>query len=217
MPPAPASAPDATKAAPDGQARSAKASEALGLKYLQEGRYDEAITALTSVIDLRRKAQKGDPLDALYGRAMAYDRSGRAADAVSDLESLVKAREDPHYREELAIAYAHLGKRQAAIEQYRLLLQPHPDDAWMNLQVGFLYIKERDYREAAEAYKKALANRKQLTDTALIANAYDNLGIAYFHLCWREEAIAAFTKAAELNPEYAPGLANAKLLSCQRQ
>jgi tetratricopeptide (TPR) repeat protein len=185
------------------------------MKCLQEGRYNEAVAALTSAINLGRNAPGRDPLDALYARSMAYSRSGRASDAISDLETLVKAREDPHYREELAIAYTQVGKREAAIEQYRLLLKPHPDDAWFNLQVGFLYIQDRDYRKAAQAYEKALANRKQLTET-LVADAYDNLGIAYFHLCWREEAVDAFKKAAELKPQFATGLANAQLLRCQR-
>jgi hypothetical protein len=212
-----AAVPDAAMAAPGGQAKSARAYEASGLKYLQEGRYSEAITALTSAINLSRNALSGDPLDALYARSMAYSRSGRASDAISDLESLVKARDDAHYREELAIAYAQVGKREAAIEQYRVLLQPHPDDAWFNVQVGFLYIQSRDYRKAAQAYERALANGKQLAGTTLVAEAYDNLGIAYFHLCWREEAVAAFKKAAELNPEFATGLANAQLLRCQRQ
>jgi Tfp pilus assembly protein PilF len=212
-----AAVPDAAMAAPGGQARSARAYEASGLKYLQEARYDEAITALTSAINLSRNALGSDPLDALYARSMAYSRSGRASDAISDLESLVKARDDAHYREELAIAYAQVGKREAAIEQYRVLLRPHPDDAWFNVQVGFLYIQSRDYRKAAQAYEKALANGKQLTGTTLIAEAYDNLGISYFHLCWREEAVAAFKKATELNPDFATGLANAQLLRCQRQ
>ena len=186
------------------------------MKYLQEGRYDEAVTALTSAIDLRRNAPGGDPLDALYARSIAYNRSGRAADAISDLESLVKARDDLRYREELAIAYAHVGKREAAIGQYGSLLQSQPDNAWFNFKIGLLFIKERDYRKAAQAFDKALANRKQLTGTTL-ADAYDGLGIADFYLCWREEAVAAFKKAAELNPEYAPYVANAERLTCQRQ
>src|SRR5262249_50795594 len=157
-------------------------------------------------INMSRNARSGEPLDALYARAFAYNRSRRASDAVSDLESLLKARDDPHDREELARAYAQVGRREAAIEQYRVLLQPHPDDAWFNFQVGFLYIQNRDYRKAAQAYEKALANRKQLSTETLVADAYDNLGIAYFQLCWREEAIAAFTKAVELNPKFAPAL-----------
>jgi hypothetical protein len=209
-----AAVPDAAIAAPGGQAKSARAYETLGMKSLQEGRYNEAVTALTSAINLSRTLGK-DALDALYARSIAYSRSGRASDAISDLESLLKARDDPHYREELAIAYALAGKREAAIEQYRLLLQPHPDDAWFNLQVGILYIQTHDYRKAVPAYQKALANRKQLTET-LVADAYENLGIAYFYLCWREEAIAAFKKAAELNPGFATSLANAQRLMCQR-
>jgi Tfp pilus assembly protein PilF len=207
---------NAALAAPGGQAKSATAYGALGLKYLDEGHYDEAIAALTSAIKLSRNVLSIDALDALYARSMAYNRSGRASEAISDLESLLKARDDPHTREELAIAYAQVGRREDAIEQYRLLLKPHPDDAWFNVQVGFLYIKNADYKKAAQAYEKALANRKQLSGSPLIAEAYDNLGIAYFHLCWREEAIAAFQKATELKPEYATGLANAQRLRCQR-
>jgi len=202
--------------APGGQAKSAKAYETLGRNYLQEGRYNDAITALTSAINLSRNAQGGDPLDALYARSMAYGRSGRASDAIADLESLLKAREDPHYREELAGAYAQVGKDEAAIGQYRTLLQSHPDDAWFNFKIGLLYIKERDYRKAAQAFDKAIANRKQLPG-ATLADAYDSLGIADFQLCWREEAIDAFKKAAELKPEYAPYIANAQRLTCQRQ
>jgi tetratricopeptide (TPR) repeat protein len=103
--------------APGGQAKSAKAYETLGMNYLQEERYNDAITALTSAINLSRNAQGGDPLDALYTRSMAYSRSGRASDAIADLESLLKAREDPHYREELAGAYAQGGKDEGAIGQ----------------------------------------------------------------------------------------------------
>jgi tetratricopeptide (TPR) repeat protein len=203
-------------AAPGGHAKSAKAYERLGMKYLQEERYDEAITALTSAIELGRNAPGGDSLDALYERSMAYNRSGRAADAISDLESLVKARDDLRYREELAIAYAHVGKSEAAIGQYASLLQSQPDNAWFNFKIGLLYLKVRDYRKAAQVFDKALANRNQLTGTTL-ADTYDSLGNAYFHLCWREEAVAAFKKAAELNPEYAPYVGNAERLTCQRQ
>jgi hypothetical protein len=208
--------PDAAMAAPGGHAKSAKAYQRLGEKYMQEERYNEAITALTSAIDLGRNAPGGDPLDALYERSLAYNRSKRAAEAISDLESLVKARDDLRYREELAIAYAHVGKREAAIGQYASLLQSQPDNAWFNFKIGLLYLQERDYRKAAQVFDKALANRKQLTGTTL-ADTYDSLGNAYFHLCWREEAVAAFKKAAELNPEYAPYVGNAERLTCQRQ
>jgi len=204
-------------AAPGGQAKSAESYETLGVKYLQEGRYDEAVTALTSAINLSRSTLGEDPPDALYSRYLAYSRSGHAADAISDLERLVKVREDRQYREELAVAYAKVGRRDDAIEQYRLLLQAHPDDAWINQQVGFLYIRTGDYRKAAQAYEKAVNNRKQLTGTTLIADVYDNLGVAYHHLCWREEAIEAFKQAAALNPAYATPLANAQRLNCQRQ
>jgi tetratricopeptide (TPR) repeat protein len=198
-------------------AKLAKAYEVLGIAYLDAGRNDDAATTLTSAVVLSRDVLRKDPTaDALYARSVAYNRIGHAEDAISDLESLLRISDEPGYREELAIAYAKLGKRQAAIEQYKKLLATRPDDAWFNLQIGYLFIQNHDYDLAAQAYEKAAVGRKQLTE-ALLADVYDNLGIAYFHLCRREESIAAFKQATELNPAYGAGLAAAYHLRCQRQ
>jgi tetratricopeptide (TPR) repeat protein len=201
----------------DAAARLAKAYEVLGIAYLDAERNDDAATTLTRAIVLSRDVLQKDPgADALYARSVAYNRTGHAEDAISDLESLLRISDEPRYREELAIAYAKLGKRQAAIEQYKKLLATRQDNAWFNLQIGYLFIQDHDYDQAAQAYEKAVAGRTQLTET-LLADAYDNLGIAYFHLCRREQSIAAFKQASELNPAYGAGLAAAYHLRCQRQ
>jgi len=194
-------------------AKLAKSYEGLGVAYIRGGRYSEAIPALTSSIDLSHDVIKKDNINAVYSRALAYNRSGRAAEAIYDFKNLLKLKDDPLYHEELAVAYINMGNKEAALEQYEILLQARPNDAWFNFQVGYLLAEKGSYAESARAYEKAVAGGSQLPQSS-VALAYNNLGDAYYHLCEREKTIAAFKKAAELNPDFAENLGAAYLLRC---
>lgn len=187
--------------------------EGLGIAYVQTGDCEKAVAALGRAVDLSREVLQKEDENALYGRSMCFKRMGKAQEAVADLERLLQPKENLQYREELAGAYAKLGRRDDALQQYQKLLESNPNNAWWNFQTGYLYAEKQDYAAAAAAYEKAISGRGQLPETT-VASAWNNLGGAYFRLCKKDEAIAAFKKAAALNPAFSEGLGAAYLLNC---
>jgi tetratricopeptide (TPR) repeat protein len=194
----------------------AKASEGLGTAYIRASRFEEALSVLNKAISLGSESGREFP-DALQSRAIAYSRLGRAAEAIIDLEKLVKMRDRSEVRTELAFAYAKAGRPDDAIAQYRVLIKGRPDDAWSLFQMGFLLAEKGQYSDAAKAYEDALVYRDKLA-TSTVATVYGNLGDAYYHLCDRTKSLAAFEKALELEPENPQFLVNvsaADLMSCR--
>jgi tetratricopeptide (TPR) repeat protein len=187
--------------------------EGLGIAYVQTGDCEKAVAALGRAVELSREVLHQEDENALYARSMCSTRSGKPQEAVADLERLLQEKDNLQYREELAGAYARLGRKDDALQQYRKLLESNPGNAWWNFQAGYLYAEKQDYEAAAAAYEKAISGRGQLPETA-VASAWNNLGGAYFRLCRRDEAIAAFKKAAALNPAFSEGLGAAYLLKC---
>ena len=90
-----------------------------GLKYLDEGNYEQAILSFTEAIEIDDKKQ-----DAYLGRANAYMNSGRETEAIQDIESALhngmKADKipdnlvDPVIRD---IIQSHEGNTQSLIEE----------------------------------------------------------------------------------------------------
>ena len=187
--------------------------EGMGIALVQNGECEKAIAALGRAIELSRDVLQKEDDNALYARSLCYTRTGRPQDSVADLERLLQAKENLQYREELAADYARLDRKEEALQQYRKLLESNPNNAWWNFQAGYLYADKQDYEAAAAAYEKAIAGRGQLPETT-VASAWNNLGGAYFRLCRKDEAIAAFKKAAALNPSFSEGLGAAYLLKC---
>ena len=187
--------------------------EGLGIAYVQTGDCEKAVAALGRAAELSREVLQKEDENALYARSMCSTRMGKPQEAIADLERLLQAQDNLKYREELAGAYAKLGRKDDALKQYQKLLESNPNNAWWNFQSGYLYAEKQDYEAAAVAYEKAIAGRGQLPETA-VASAWNNLGGAYFRLCRKDEAIAAFKKAAALNSAFSEGLGAAYLLSC---
>jgi len=187
--------------------------EGLGIAYVQTGDCEKAVAALGRAADLSREILQKEDENALYARSMCSTRMGKPQEAVADLERLLQAKDNLQYREELAGAYSKLGRKDEALQQYQKLLESNPANAWWNFQSGYLYAEKQDYEAAATAYEKAIAGRGQLPENA-VASAWNNLGGAYFRLCRKDEAIAAFKKAAALNPAFSEGLGAAYLLNC---
>jgi tetratricopeptide (TPR) repeat protein len=187
--------------------------EGMGIAYVQTGDCEKAVAALGRAIELSREVLRKEDENALYARSMCYTRTGKPQESVADLERLLQEKDNLQYREELAGAYARLGRKDDALQQYKKLLESNPNNAWWNFQTGYLYAEKQDYEAAATAYENAISGRGQLPESA-VASAWNNLGGAYFRLCKKDEAIAAFKKAAALNPAFSEGLGAAYLLKC---
>ena len=130
----------------------------------------------------------------------------------------------------LGNALVDAGRIDEAIEQYRLLLELHPNSVEAHVNLGFALAKKGMVREAVPEYQRALAispdnvqarynlatsyEKLRLTDEAIeqyrlltglapnSAEAYLNLGLAYTKKGLMKEAIAEYEKAVRIDPGY---------------
>jgi len=93
-----------------------------------------------------------------------------------------------------AIALERKGDLSGAEREWRLWLHDHPKDAEAFASLGVLLSKEGKYKDAASAYRKALAVNAKLPGIQL------NLGLAEFKQGEFEAAIAPFRSALAAEP-----------------
>jgi len=156
-----------------------------------------------------------------------YKGTGHYEDAAAQFESAVAAEptNDDAYRE-LADAYEHLGKRADAERTYRRAIELRPH-YWAGYnRLGTFYYHQARYSEAAWMFSQVIAlapdtirgyydlgatynSQGRYTDAIGMlqhsiaigptANAYSNLGNAYFYLRRYGEASVAYEQAVKLN------------------
>ncbi len=94
----------------------------------------------------------------------------------------------------LADALAAAGARDEAVAVLRQAQRLHPDDFWINLQLG-TYLMPRQSQEAARYFRAALALHPKNAST------HNNLGIALQIQGRLDEAVAAYRQALRLEPD----------------
>jgi tetratricopeptide (TPR) repeat protein len=97
-----------------------------------------------------------------------------------------------------------------AIEAYQSVLKASPTDVRAMRSVAWLHARQQRWAAAAEAFKQALAQEQDHTDT------WFNLGYVLEQGGDHAAAISAFSQAAQINPKhdrawYGMGLAKAHL------
>ncbi|HVS10320.1 MAG TPA: tetratricopeptide repeat protein [Planctomycetota bacterium] len=107
--------------------------------------------------------------------------------------------------EEAMIMIARLdveqGRYDAAIAALEPLLSRRPDDRELPVLLGAAYRRARRYDDALEMYRRALAGGPN-------ARVEYNRGIALSRMGRTGEAIAAYERALDLAPSFAPAMAN---------
>jgi serine/threonine-protein kinase len=125
-------------------------------------------------------------------------------------ENLLSAREAPAQPPVVLAALAQILTRGPLEEKARALLrqaqQHHPEDFWINFQLGYLLQEERP-QEAVGYFRAALASRPHSSQ------AHTMLGRALRDMADTDAAIASFRKAIELNPNRAGGRDLARVLA----
>jgi len=139
-------------------------------------------------------------------------------------------REDPsnfQVRRELSILLADNGFNEEALANFQYLLKYFSDDAELHYNVGILYEKIKDFKNAEKAYRNAIkispqedfyynlgevlvslekwddaieAFKTVLNTDSKDGNCYFNLGLCYFRKNEDNIATDFFQKAIELNP-----------------
>ncbi len=97
----------------------------LGIRYLNEGKYDEAVIAFTAAIDIDPKPQ------AYANRAQAYAGAGQFDKAVEDYERASDLLSWIFYVPEMADAYVAMGDYDSAVDLYQRLYDMTGDEMWL--------------------------------------------------------------------------------------
>jgi tetratricopeptide (TPR) repeat protein len=160
------------------------------------GRYDEADVDLTVVI----KAT-GSP-EAYLQRAWFRRRSGREADAASDVEEARKASDglaDPFYNE--GVRSLTRGDSAEAERMFRFALDLDPFHSRAHIAMARLYMERHQFAEAAREFDEAIPAHPR------DAELYYHRGNVRFAAGMGEDAFADYAKAVDLAPKEAIYLA----------
>jgi tetratricopeptide (TPR) repeat protein len=167
---------------------SAKSRTCLGTVYARTGRYDEAVQ------QFQRAIQTEPTSDGAYrGLASAYERLGRLAEAENTYRLAIQVR--PGYWAGygwLGSFYSRQAKYAEAAREFSQAIALAPDDPHGYRMLGGVYIFMGDYAKAIEVLQHAIA----LFPTA---EAYSNLGIAYFNLRRFDDSVTALEQACTAN------------------
>jgi Tfp pilus assembly protein PilF len=175
--------------------RSAQRHHDLGLAYLRNGSYQQALPEFAKAVEL-------NPSEPLYhnslGMAFMFNRQLDAA--ISEFQEALRI--DPKFVEaknNLASAYLLNGDLEMARATLKEVLKDPfyatPQKAYFNL--ARIYEREGNIDDAIREYRRALDIDRDYVD------AHYNLGLLYFHQGKFELAIEEFTEATRLQPRVA--------------
>ncbi|MEO5699747.1 MAG: tetratricopeptide repeat protein [Casimicrobiaceae bacterium] len=160
---------------------------------LEQGRLQEAIDGLTTVLSLQPNFAP-----ASFTLAQALWMQGTLEPAVERLRhglSLMPQVAEAHNN--LGLLYKTLGKYELAVESFRRALAIKPDFPWAHCNLGNALHDQREPDAAIASYLRALA-----IDPAHV-ESYCSLGNIYSEQNDLEAALTAYRKALSLRPGYA--------------
>ncbi|MDE0401273.1 MAG: tetratricopeptide repeat protein [Candidatus Poribacteria bacterium] len=150
---------------------------------------------------LSRKPTEGSTFDRLY---QFYLESAGLDAMVADYQAEVQAKPDnPNLQLILGHIYKRLGKDVEAVNAYQRAVELAPNTYYPHFALGQAYAILLQHENAISALKQAatFAEETQTATPEDLTATYKALGRAYFRRDRVDEAISAWTKIAELDPE----------------
>lgn len=129
---------------------SAKEHLAAGREYLVEGRYSEAITALSIAVSLDAKLTEAHNL-----LGVAYDKKGFGDRAKESFERAVKLDEDADTLNNLGFSFYQSGNYRAAVDRLKRAAKLAPQDERILNNLGLAYCRLGKIEEAHKAFTRA--------------------------------------------------------------
>ena len=150
---------------------------------------------------LNRKPKEGRTFDRLY----QFYLEGNGLDAmVADYQAEAATTPDaPNLQLILGHIYKRLGKDADAVKAYQRAVELAPDNYYSHFALGQAYAILLQHENAIGALNRAakIAEETQTATPEDLTATYKALGSAYFRRDRVDEAITAWTKIAELDPE----------------
>ena len=150
---------------------------------------------------LERKPKEGSTFDRLY---QLYLEEQGLDQMVVDYQTEADAKpDDPNLQLILGHIYKRLGKNTEAILAYRRAVDLASDNYYPHFALGQMYATLRQHEDAIAALTKAadLGMESRAATPEELTATYKALGRAYFRRDRIDEAIASWSKIAELDPE----------------
>ena len=171
---------------------------ALGDAYLRTGDVERGLPCLLEAVSL-----DVDQLGARRLLTRHYLSHNDAANARAHAEEWVRLQpHEPSSRQALGRALTQGGLWKEAIEQFTLVVEAQPDNAYACNNLGFAALQLGDNERAVHSLERVLSLKPQQ------GYMLNNLGVGYERLGRTAEAHAAFARAAELSPRYAQAALN---------
>ncbi len=155
---------------------------------------------LVAACATRKTVVEQEKADAHYNMGVAHLTSGDAKQAIMEFSQAIgDASENPIYHNALGLALLMDRRSDLAIAslQRAVELDPKFSDAYNNL--GSAYAQRGAYKQAAQAFRQALANPTYLTPQ----QAYLNLGNVYVMEGRTADAVVEFKRALGISPDFA--------------
>jgi len=168
----------------------------LGICQIELNQLDEAAASL-------EKAMEINPLDAQTINKLAdvYRKSGQYVKAAETYTKLteVNPEDAKYYFSSIIKMYDEAGMPDKAIEATKQMIDLDPQDADAIYNLGYMYVKLKNYDDAIATFKTAIEVRPDFEF------AYSNLGYCYIQQKKYNESIDTYKKLVEINPENPDG------------
>lgn len=171
----------------------------LGLCYVELNELEKAKASLEKAmeIDAQNEQLMGKLAD-IYNKTGQFDK---AAETYTTLAELYP-NDAKYYFNTIVKMYDEAGMQDKAIETTKQMIDLNPQDADAIYNLGYMYVKLKNYDEAIETFKRAIEVRPDFEF------AYSNLGYCYVQQKKYKESIETYKKLVEINPDNPDGWMN---------
>jgi len=170
--------------------------QTLGLYYLQNGRYADAISEFDLIV-----TTWPDDYKSRYLLALAYEESGLPEKALEHLELIKKSSEYfTNARIHIFYILIDMGKEEDAVESIKKAIDMKKDEASLYLVLSSLYDENEEYKKSADVLQDGLKYNERNIEFLF------RLGIAFDKSGDRAGGIEQMKKVLELDPNNADTL-----------
>ncbi|WP_162458834.1 tetratricopeptide repeat protein [Desulfosarcina ovata] len=183
-------------------ASNADAFHLMGINYIKDGRFDDALSMVDNAI-------KSDVTfsDFHRTRARILTNLNRSEDALLSYRKAISINpEDDTSVYETGALYQQLKKFESAFSCYQKCLELNPKFSACYNNLGLIYKHQENYEKAISSLLSAVEIDPSLKQ------AYNNLGIIYKDVGEVQQAIKSFSTAIKLSPNYAEAFFNMGVL-----
>jgi tetratricopeptide (TPR) repeat protein len=168
----------------------------LGLCQIELNQLEPATSSLEKAMEIN--AEDAQIINKL---ADVYQKTGQYEKAAETYTKLTEVNPDDakYYFNTIIKMYDEAGMPDKAIEATKKMIELNPQDADAIYNLGYMYVKLKNYDEAIVTFKTAIEVRPDFEF------AYSNLGYCYIQQKKYNESIETYKKLVEINPENADG------------